>query len=117
MYSKEKYNMSDQVHHVTDKNFQTEVIESTIPVLVDFWAAWCGPCIKLGPVLEEIAKERKGQVKICKVDVEENPALSAKFNIRNIPFVVFMKDGQKVSELVGFQGKQAILNQIDALIK
>ncbi|WP_186645691.1 thioredoxin [Fluviispira vulneris] len=107
--------MSDLVSKITDKNFQTEVLESKIPVLVDFWADWCGPCLALAPVLEQIAKEHPEKIKVCKVNVEENPQLAAKFNIRNIPFLAFVKDGQKVAELVGNQPKKVILNQIEAL--
>lgn len=104
--------MSDLVVKVTDKNFQTEVLECKVPVIVDFWADWCGPCLALAPVLEEIAKERPGEIKICKVNVEDNPELAAKFNIRNIPFLAFIKDGQKVAELVGNHPKHTILKQI-----
>lgn len=107
--------MSDLVYKITDKNFKTEVLESKIPVLVDFWAEWCGPCIALGPVLEEIAKEQEGKIKVCKVNVEENPQLAASFNIRNIPFLAFVKEGQKVAELVGNLPKKTILNQIEAI--
>ncbi|KAB8031769.1 thioredoxin [Fluviispira multicolorata] len=107
--------MSDLVSKITDKNFQTEVLESKIPVLVDFWADWCGPCLALAPILEQIADEHKDKIKVCKVNVEENPQLAAKFNIRNIPFLAFVKDGQKVAELVGNQPKKVILNQIEAL--
>jgi len=108
--------MSDFVLKVTEKNFQTEVMESSTPVLVDFWAEWCGPCIALGPVLEDVAKERQGKIKVCKVNVEENPQLAAQFNIRNIPFMAFVKNGQKVSELVGNQPKQVLLKHIDSVV-
>lgn len=107
--------MSDLVMHVTEKNFQTEVLESNIPVLVDFWADWCGPCVALAPTLEEVARERQGKIKICKVNVEEEPQLAAQFNIRNIPFLAFIKNGQKVGDLVGNQPKQTILKAIDSV--
>lgn len=107
--------MSELIHPVTEKNFRTEVLESTVPVLVDFWAEWCGPCLALGPTLEEVAKERQGKIKICKVNVEEEPSLAAQFNIRNIPFLAFVKNGQKVADLVGNQPKQTILKAVDAL--
>lgn len=107
--------MSDLVMHVTEKNFQTEVLESNIPVLVDFWADWCGPCVALTPTLEEVARERQGKIKICKVNVEEEPQLAAQFNIRNIPFLAFIKNGQKVGDLVGNQPKQTILKAVDSL--
>ncbi len=109
--------MSDNVVKVTDKNFQIEVLDSNVPVIVDFWADWCGPCLALAPILEEIAKEHPENIKICKVNVEDNPELAAKFNIRNIPFLAFIKDGQKVSELVGNQPKNVIIKQIEELSK
>lgn len=107
--------MSELVLHVTEKNFQTEVLESNIPVLVDFWADWCGPCVALAPTLEEVASERQGKIKVCKVNVEEEPQLAAQFNIRNIPFLAFIKNGQKVGDLVGNQPKQAILKAVDSI--
>ncbi|MEY2988194.1 MAG: hypothetical protein RJB13_1715 [Pseudomonadota bacterium] len=107
--------MSELVLHVTEKNFQTEVLESNVPVLVDFWADWCGPCVALAPTLEEVATERQGKIKVCKVNVEEEPQLAAQFNIRNIPFLAFIKNGQKVGDLVGNQPKQAILKAVDSL--
>ena len=107
--------MSDLIHKVTEKNFKSEVLESDTLVIVDFWAEWCGPCLALAPTLEEIASERAGKLKICKVNIEEEPALAAQFNIRNIPFVAFVKGGQKVMELVGNQPKTAILKAIDTI--
>ncbi|MEN9529415.1 MAG: hypothetical protein RI932_1288 [Pseudomonadota bacterium] len=107
--------MSEFVMHVTEKNFQTEVLESNIPVLVDFWADWCGPCVALAPTLEEVARERQGKIKVCKVNVEEEPQLAAQFNIRNIPFLAFIKNGQKVGDLVGNQPKQTILKAVDSV--
>lgn len=107
--------MSELVLHVTEKNFQTEVLESSVPVIVDFWADWCGPCVALAPTLEEVAREREGKIKVCKVNVEEQPQLAAQFNIRNIPFLAFIKNGQKVGDLVGNQSKQTILKAIDSV--
>lgn len=107
--------MSDLVHRVTEANFRQEVLESNTPVLVDFWAEWCGPCVALAPTLEEVAKERVGKIKICKVNVEEEPALAAQFNVRNIPFLAFIKDGQKVADLVGNHPKQTILKAVDSV--
>ena len=107
--------MSDLIHKVTEKNFKAEVLDSTVPVLVDFWAEWCGPCLALGPTLEEVARERTGKIKVCKVNIEEEPALAAQFNIRNIPFIAFVKNGQKVGDLVGNHPKQKILQAVDAV--
>lgn len=108
--------MSDLVHRVTEANFRQEVLESSTPVIVDFWADWCGPCVALTPILEEVAKERSGKIKICKVNVEEEPSLAAQFNIRNIPFLAFIKDGQKVADLVGLHSKQTLLKAVDSVI-
>ncbi|APJ04412.1 thioredoxin [Silvanigrella aquatica] len=106
--------MSDNIFKITEGNFQTEVLENKTLAIVDFWADWCGPCKALEPVLEQIATEFNEKVKVCKVNVEDNPELAAKFNVRNIPFILFIKDGQKVAELVGNQPKQAIISQINA---
>ncbi len=108
--------MSGLALNVAEKDFQSVVIESDVPCVVDFWAEWCGPCLALGPVLEQIAQEREGKVKICKVNVEECPELAARFNIRAIPYLAFIKGGQKVGELVGNQANQNILKAIDAMV-
>lgn len=108
--------MSDLILHVTERNFQSEVLESSTPVLVDFWAEWCGPCLALGPTLEEIAKSHTGRLRICKVNVEEEPSLAAQFNIRNIPFLAIIKNGQKVGELVGNQPRDSIVKAVEAFL-
>jgi thioredoxin 1 len=108
--------MSDLILHVTERNFQSEVLDSSTPVLVDFWAEWCGPCLALGPTLEEIAKSHKGRLRICKVNVEEEPSLAAQFNIRNIPFLAIIKNGQKVGELVGNQPRDSIVKAVEAFL-
>ena len=99
---------------LTTANFDNEVIKSDIPVLVDFWATWCGPCRMLGPVIEELAEEYEGKVKVGKVNVDEEPALAAKFDISSIPTVMLFKNGKVTETVVGFRPKgqfEAILNQ------
>lgn len=94
--------------HVTIENFDTEVLQSDKPVLVDFWAGWCGPCKMLMPVIEELAEELS-DVKVCKVDVDAQPQLAARFNVMSIPTLVVIKDGKTVNSSIGVQSKAAIL--------
>ena len=104
------------VINLTDSNFSTEVLNSDVPVLVDFWAPWCGPCIQLSPVIDEIANERSGKAKIGKVNVDESPALAGQFRVNSIPALIFFKGGQPVGQLVGRQPKAEILNKLDGLV-
>ncbi|MGI9225385.1 MAG: thioredoxin [Woeseiaceae bacterium] len=90
---------------VTDKDFGEQVINSTTPVLVDFWAEWCGPCRALGPIIESLSEEFSGQVKIAKVDVDSNPQLSMQFGIRSIPTVMLFDKGQVVDTFIGVRPK------------
>ncbi|MBP7552745.1 MAG: thioredoxin [Spirochaetes bacterium] len=94
---------------VTDDNFENEVLKSTKPVLVDFWAAWCGPCRMLGPIVEEIANEYSDKVKVCKVNVDDNRNISAKYNIMSIPTVIIFKNGQIVEQTVGVAPKEKLV--------
>ncbi len=90
----------------TDANFQNEVLNSDQPVLVDFWAAWCGPCRAVGPTIEELAKQYDGTVKVGKLDIDENPESPGDFGIHSIPAVLLFKDGKVVEHLVGVQSKE-----------
>lgn len=107
---------SANVLTVTDANFQSEVLNSDKPVLVDFWAPWCGPCVQLSPVIDEIADAKVGSAKVAKVNVDENGEIAGKFRINSIPALLFFKGGQVRDQLVGRVPKADILAKLDALI-
>ncbi len=107
--------MAENLVTFTEANFDEEIANSTVPVIVDFWAEWCGPCRMLTPILDDLAKEKAGAVKIGKVNVDENPGLSAKFNVRSIPMLAFFKDGKQVDTVVGVQSKDALAKRLAAL--
>ncbi len=104
--------MAGNLHEVSDTTFDTEVLKSATPVLVDFWAEWCGPCKALAPTIEIVANEQTGKVKVCKVDVDSNPASAAKFGVRSIPTVILFKNGQKIDQIVGNVAKSVLENLI-----
>jgi len=107
--------MSEEII-LNDDNFEKEVEKSSVPVLVDFWAPWCGPCRMLAPTIEEIASEYKNKAKICKVNTDENPLLAGKFQISAIPTLLFFKNGKVVKELVGLQPKEELKKVLDELL-
>ena len=100
----------------TDASFQKEVLKSDKPVLVDFWAEWCGPCKMLGPTIEELAKEYAGKIKVGKLNVDDNPQTSSKFGIRSIPALLLFKDGEVAGQMIGVQPKPVIKAKLDALL-
>src|SRR5262249_8680175 len=100
---------------VNEANFETEVLKSSQPVLVDFWAPWCGPCKMLSPVLDEIATEQAGRVKIAKVNLDENPGLAAQFNVQAIPTLLYFAGGEVRQQTLGPASKKAILAKLEEL--
>lgn len=100
---------------INNANFETEVLKSNRPVLVDFWAEWCGPCKMLAPVLDEIAEERAERVKVAKVNVDSNPTLAERYGVQSIPTLLYFANGKVQSQTVGVVSKRKILSQIDAL--
>ena len=96
----------------TDQNFEEEVLKSELPVLVDFFAVWCGPCQMMAPVIEEMAKELEGKVKIGKMNVDENPQTAEKYGIMSVPTLILFKNGEPVKTLQGFRGKEDIVKEI-----
>ncbi len=106
--------MSDNITHVSEASFDQDVLSSELPVLVDFWAAWCGPCKMIAPILDEIATEYAGKVKVCKVDVDANPGIPEKFGIRGIPTLIVFKDGNAVDTKVGALSKTQLAEFVDS---
>lgn len=104
---------SESVNEIMDSVFDAEVLESEIPVLVDFWAPWCGPCKALSPVIEEISEAYKGKVKVSKINVDENPETTMKFRIRSIPTLIAFKDGEVSDQIVGAVAKSEIEKILD----
>jgi thioredoxin 1 len=100
--------MSNNTINVTADNFDQEVVQSTTPVIVDFWAPWCGPCKMLGPVLEELAGEYTNKVKVAKVNVDEEQSLASSHSVRGIPTVIVYQDGKQIKQVVGFAGPAAM---------
>lgn len=101
---------------VTDASFVSDVIESGKPSMVDFWAVWCGPCRMVGPVVEELATEYQGKAVIGKVDVDTNQEIAAKYGIRNIPTILFFKDGEVVDKVVGVVPKEQLVEKLNAIL-
>jgi thioredoxin 1 len=105
--------MAGTVQDVTDNNFQAEVIESELPVLVDFWAPWCGPCRRVSPVVEEIAKERAEGLKVVKMNTDENQQTAIKFNVLSIPTLMLFRNGEVAKTVIGAYPKRKIEEQIE----
>jgi thioredoxin 1 len=105
--------MSNHVQSITDDSFEKEVLESSIPVLVDFWATWCGPCKAIAPILDEIAEKYAGKVKFVKLDVDQNPSTPPKFGVRGIPTLILFKDGQVKATQVGLLNKTDLTQFVD----
>jgi thioredoxin 1 len=100
---------------VTDASFDAEVLQGDIPVVVDFWAEWCGPCKLIAPVLDELAREYDGKVKVAKMNVDENPGVSMKYQVRSIPTLMFFKGGERVDQVIGAVPKAELKKRFDAV--
>jgi len=107
---------SDKVAHVTDSNFELEVMKSSTPVLVDFWAPWCGPCRDIAPIVEELAEDYAGRLKVVKVNVDDNPQAPARFGVRGIPNLIIVKNGQVAEQIVGRVPKRDLVQAVDTAI-
>jgi thioredoxin 1 len=108
--------MNEQIHHVTDDTFEPEVLQSQVPVLVDYWAEWCGPCKMIAPILDEVAREYNGRLKIAKLNIDENQGTPPKYGIRGIPTLMIFKNGNIEATKVGALSKSQLTAFIDSNI-
>ena len=108
--------MTENLLHVTDASFENDVLQSDIPALVDFWAAWCGPCKMIAPLLDEISEDYAGKIKVCKMDVDSNPETSVKFNVRGIPTLLIFKNGNIEATKVGALSKAQLVEFVEACL-
>lgn len=106
--------MSDAIRHVTDATFETDVLKSSVPVLVDYWAGWCGPCKMIAPMLDESAADYAGRLQIAKVDVDSNPQVPTRYHVRGIPTLMLFKDGKPIATQVGALSRQQLANFIES---
>ena len=108
--------MSANVHEINTDDFQKEVLSADVPVVVDFWAEWCAPCQAITPILEKLAKKYQGEVKIVKVNVDQNPKLANEYNVRSIPNLIFFDNGEEVEQQLGLASEGQLSDKIDKLI-
>jgi len=108
--------MTENIIEVNQDSFQKSVLEAQKPILVDFWAPWCGPCKAVAPVIEELAKEYQGKVDFAKVNVDDSPFIASKFNVMSIPTLILFKDGKPIEQVVGFKPKDQIKKLIDKTV-
>ncbi len=108
--------MSENIHEFTDQSFDTDVVQAELPVLIDFWAAWCGPCKAIAPTIEEIAGDYAGKVKVGKLNVDQNQNTAMQYGVRSIPTLLIMKSGEVVSQIVGAVPKENITKALDEIL-